>query len=459
MSLVAATITEAFVDKIRTIAYDALPPEAIEVSKQIVLDALAVTLAGADEPTGVGRVSIAYVAQIGGAPQASVIAGGFKTSMQEAAYANGTMAHALDWDDGFFTLSHPTSPTLSANLAIAEHYRLPGAKVIEAIVVALEVQAQVGVAATGLGIGTGFHKNGTVGTFGAVGAAAKLLELNREQTLMAFGLAGSRAGSLAINTGSMTKASHSGHAARSGVECAVLAQMGWTANRDVFGPKGFFDTFMPGDAKPEMLIEGLGAGPLRMIEPGMAFKKYPSNYLTHRAIDAALSLRQEYGIQRDQIEHVDVTFAPLDYVNRPQPDNGLDGKHSAQYTTAIALLDGEVTVESFTDERRYASDVVALLPKIRFHSDAAISKLLYEMHTIVTVSLKDGRQVAQRVDRLSGWMGSPLTREERLQKFFSCTGRLLDHQRAKRLLELVERLDTLPDVTELMDIARCDVAK
>ena len=78
------------------------------------------------------------------------------------------------------------------------------------------------------------------------------------------------------------------------------------------------------------------------------------------------------------------------------------------------------------------------------------------MHAIVNVWLKDGQQLSKRVDKLSGWIGSPLTREQRLKKFFGCTRRTLDETNAQRMLALVEALDTLADVTELMAIARCD---
>ena len=123
------------------------------------------------------------------------------------------MAHALDFDNTWYPLNHPTSPTLPAILAIAEHERLPGRKVVEAIVAAFEVQGRVRLAATGLETGSGFHKPGMTGTFGAVAGAARAARSRpRTQTLMAFGLAGSRAGSIAINTGTMTKSSHSGHA-------------------------------------------------------------------------------------------------------------------------------------------------------------------------------------------------------------------------------------------------------
>jgi aconitate decarboxylase len=450
-----ATLTGTLIDHVLAIDYRSLPPAAVDMAKQVTLDGLAVIVAGSTEPLGVGRLSTAYVREMGGAPQATVINGGFRTSMQNAAYANGTMAHALDWDNTWYPLNHPTSPTLPAILAIAEHHRLPGEKIIAAIAAAFEVQARVRMAATGLETGSGFHKPGTTGTFGAVTAAVKLLDLNREQALMAFGLAGSRACSLAINTGTMTKSSHSGHAARTGVECGVLAKMGWTASADVFGPKGFFDTFMPGNSQPDLLVRDFAA-PLRMVSPGVGFKKHPSNYFTHRPIDAALALREAHQIKADQIERVGVIFPRFDYVNRPEPRTGLDGKFSVQYTTLAALLDGEITVDTFTNERRFAADIAGLLPKVKLTVDDAIPPDFDEMHTIVTVWLKDGREVSQRVDKLSGWVGYPLTREQRLKKFYACNRRVLDEQAANRVLELVEQLETLPDVTELMNILRCE---
>jgi aconitate decarboxylase len=436
---------------VMALEYDVLPPAAIEVAKHVTLDGLAVLLAGATEPLGVGRISIEYVRAMGGAPQASVIAGGFKTSVTNAAYANGTMGHALDFDNTWYPLNHPTSPTLPAILAIAEHERLSGRKVIEALAVAFEVQGRIRMAATGMETGSGFHKPGMTGTFGATAAAGRLLELTREQMLMAFGLAGSRAGSIAINTGTMTKSSHSGHAARMGVECAVLTKLGWTASRELFERKGFFDTFFGGQGEPELLVEGF-ARPLRMVDPGVGFKKHPSNYFTHRPIDAALALREAHAIDAAAIESVEVVFPRFEYVNRPFPETGLDGKFSVQYTTAAALIDGEITVDSFTNERRFAADIAALLPRVKLVIDDSIPNDFDRMHAVVTVVLKNGARHSKRVDKLSGWIGQPLTREQRMKKFYACARRVLDVSSADRVAEFVDTLDALPDVREMMAI-------
>ena len=207
---------------------------------------------------------------------------------------------------------------------------------------------------------------------------------------MALGLAGSRAGSLSINTGTMTKSSHSGHAARMGVECAVLARMGWTASADVFGPKGFFDTFFGGRAEPLKLVEKIRA----TAAHGRSRRRLQetSEQLLHAPADRC-GARAASGTRIDpaQIERVEVVFPRFDYVNRPFPETGLDGKFSVQYTTAVALLDGEVTIDSFTNERRFAPDVEALLPRVQLIVDDAIPNDFDRMHAIVSVTLKDRR--------------------------------------------------------------------
>jgi 2-methylcitrate dehydratase PrpD len=447
------TLTGRFIDHVLAVDYRKLPQELVELSRHIVLDGLAVTMAGATEPLGVGRVSIAYTRELGGAPDATVIAGGFKTSVLNAAFANGCMAHALDYDNTWYPLNHPTSPTLPAILAIAEKYSLPGSAVVEALVTAFEVQGRLRMAATGMTTGKGFHKPGITGLMGATAAVIKLLKLDRTQALMAMGIAGSRAGSISINTGTMTKSSHSGHAARMGVECGMLAKMGWTANADVFGPGGLFDTFWRGDAEPQRLVENF-ATPWRMIDPGVGFKKHPSNYFTHRPIDAALALRKDHALDPKRIASVRVLFPEFQYVNRPSPATGLDGKFSVQYATSVALLDGDVTIDSFTNERRFAPDMVSLLPRVTLEIDKSIPQDFNDTWAQVEVTLDDAKVLVRKVDRLTGWCGNPLTREQRLKKFYGCTTRVIARPDADRLVEMVDRLETLDDVHALMTIVR-----
>jgi aconitate decarboxylase len=449
------TITEELVSQIREFEFERLTPDALETARNVFLDGVAVILAGATEPLGLGRIIRDYAREMAGAPQASVIAGGFKTSMTEAAFANGTMAHALDFDNCWYPLNHPTSPTLPVILAIAEHHGTSGRDCVTALAVAFEVQARLRLASTGLHTGRGFHKPGTTGLMGAVAAAMKMLDLDDDQGLMAFGIAGSRLGSLSLNTGTMTKATHSGNAARMGLESALLAARGWTGAPDVFGPGGYFDTLLGDEQEPLLLVRDF-ADPLWMVDPGVGFKKYPSNYFTHRPIDAALAIRSREDFDIADIESVTIRFPELHYVDRPRPATGLDGKFSLQYATAVALLDRSVTIDSFTDERRFSPDVEALLPKMSISFDPLISKEFLDLHTEVVVRLEDGTEMSERVDALTGMPGVPLTEEQRRTKYLTCATRVLDTARAERLAELLGRVDELADLREVMDLARDD---
>lgn len=151
---------------------------------------------------------------------------------------------------------------------------------------------------------------------------------------------------------------------------------------------------------------------------------------------------------------MEVLFPRFEYVNRPQPESGLDGKFSVQYTTTIALLDGEITVDSFNNERRFAADVQALLPNVTLRFDDSIPNDFDSTYVDTTVTLTDGRELKQHMAQLSGWVGSPLTREQRTRKFHSCAKRVLALDKAERIVELVENLAQLPHIEELMCLAR-----
>jgi 2-methylcitrate dehydratase PrpD len=433
------------------VRYEDLPAEAVRIAKHVMLDGLGVAMAGADEPSGVGRIAKRYVRETATGSDATVITGGFKTSVTEAAFANGTLMHALDFDNTWYPMNHPTSPTLPAILAVAEKGGHTGRQITEAIVTAFEVQSRIRLAATGWVIGRGFHKPGVTGTMGATAGVGKLLGLSRQQMLMALGIAGSRAGSLSINTGTMTKSSHSGQGARAGVECATLAGMGFTGSADVFGKGGFFDALIGGENRPELLTEGFAA-PYRMVSPGVGFKKYPSSYATHRSIDAALAIRAAHDFRPGDISAVEVVFPCWDHVDRPSPASGLDGKFSVQYTAAAALLDNEVTMASFTDARRFAPDMAALLPKFRMTFDSGIPADMDDMHVVVRVSLSDGRTFSHETRELTGWVGYPLSDEQRLNKFHGCVRGVLDRADAERLVELIESLDELDEISAIMAI-------
>jgi aconitate decarboxylase len=258
------------------------------------------------------------------------------------------------------------------------------------------------------------------------------------------------------NVGTMTKATHCGWAAAAGLDAALLAGRGFTGNTEIFeAPNGYADAFFAEGFDFSALL-AFGQ-PYRLVDPGFAIKLFPSQYATHFGITAALELHEAiHG--PEAIQSVQITMPVMPYVDRPLPRTGLEGKFSFQYTVAAALLDGAVTVRTFSDERRFRQDMVALLPSIALRQTAEIPGELEKMWVEVTVELRGGRRVTARCGGPKGFWGlPPLTREEHLVKIQDCLGVRLTREQTERCIALVADLDNLPPdgVQELVAIAGC----
>ncbi|MBI2205067.1 MAG: MmgE/PrpD family protein [Candidatus Rokubacteria bacterium] len=443
--------TEILARHIVETTYDALPAGVVRAAKDVILDGVGVMLAGSQEEPP--RIVAEYVREMGGAPRCTVFGHGFKTSPPMAAFVNGVSGHVLDFEPMWHPATHATSPTLPSILALAETRDVTGRDAITALAVAFEVQGRLrlGGFATEEMARIGFHPPGTVGPLGAAAAGAVLLGLDVQQTRWALGLAASRSGTLAANIGSMTKSSHCGNAGRMGLEAALLAAKGFTASEDVIeAPAGWARLFHP-EGFDFTAAEAFGR-PWRMVDPGLATKKYPSQYGTHRGIDAALELRRTHGLDPAGIAGVLIRGPVMPYIDRPFPRTGLEGKFSYQYTVAAALLDGGIEIDTFRDARRFAPEMEALLRKVELRMDPAIPGDLENMWVEVTVRTAAGRTLTARCDRPRGIWGNPLTPDERLAKFRATAGVLLAAPQVERAQALIESLETLPTLRDLIEV-------
>lgn len=203
----------------------------------------------------------------------------------------------------------------------------------------------------------------------------------------------------------MTKALHCGDAAANGVESAMLAAAGCTADHDALGgPRSWGRVLFGPTFDPDPLLRPIETP--RVLDPGPAWKLFPSQFATHFAITAALEAREAAGAGAlaTRIRRVELRTPAMPYIDRSRPDTGLDGKFSWQYTAVIALLDGRVDPASFTDARRFADDAVALLDRTVLVNDPAISGRFDQMHVKIAVELTDGATVTRRCDApLGSW--------------------------------------------------------
>lgn len=442
-------ITGRFCGILERISAESLSPSAIAAARMLILDGIAVGVAGSRESAP--RILAAHLRELGGAAQATAINFAFRTSVVSAAYLNGASMHVLDYEPMWNPPNHAASTTLPAVLALAELTGASAMELIAALVKGVEAQGRLRVASHQYEPRElVFHPPGVVGVIGSAVAAAHLLRLDSAQLGNAIGLAASRAGTLIANIGTMAKCTHCGLAAAMGLDAALMAQRGFTANPEIIeAPNGFAAAFF-GDNFDAAALVSTGA-PLRIEEPGYAIKMFPSQYATHFVILAALDARTRIADAK-AIESVEIIGPLMPYVDRPRPSTGLDAKFSFQYTAACALADGRVGIDSFTDEHCANPEIMALLPKIGFTQSAMISASLDRMWVEVRVTLAGGAQISAKCIKPKGAWGEPISEDEHLVKVRDCMHPVFGAT-AQACIESIRRFETL-EAAEIRELLR-----
>jgi 2-methylcitrate dehydratase PrpD len=449
-------VTAALCERIAGIGYEGLGAPAIAAARRLVLDGIAIAISGTEEEA-IHILAAHYKAQ-GGAEQATAIGNGFRLNTVSAAALNGAAMHVLDFEPMWSPANHALSTTLAGTLALAEHRGASGRDVLTALVKGVEMQGWVRQASGQFEARTSrFHPPGAAGPLGSAVAAGHLLELDPGQLANAIGIAASRAGSVLANAGTMTKSTHCGHAAAMGLESALLAARGFTANASVFeAAQGYVPAFYDDGFKADEML-GYGRPPWRLVDPGYAIKMFPSQFGTHFGITAGLELHPQIA-DTGAIRRVLLTAPVMGYVDRPLPKTGLEGKFSLQYTAAAALLDGKVGIRTFTDTRLGKSDMQALLPKFEVQLDPAIPGRFEDMHVLLRVELEGGRVLETRCNGPRGKCGTPpISEAEHLVKVQDCLATKLEPAAANRLIALAGQIDRLDaaDLREMMQLAGC----
>lgn len=452
--------------KIVALDHAAIPREALHWAKQGILDTVGVTIAGAEaactqmvaQMVTVGEA--AAPAPGGGLQGGGALLFGFgrRVSALDAALVNGTAAHALDFDDCSNTLGgHPSAPILPGLIALGETRGASGRDVILAYLAGFETETAIAKGVNFHHYEKGWHPTGTLGTFGAAAAAAKLIDLDAERTATALALAVSLASGVKANFGSMAKPLHVGHCARNGLMAALLSEQGFTARPDAFEHRqGFFEVYNgAGTYDPERIGEGW-ADPFDILDPGLAIKLFPCCASTHPAIDAMLKLRLENDLNAENVAHVVSWTHPrrLAHTNRPDPKEPLDAKFSVQYVLARALLEGRVGIEHFEGGAFDDPDVRRVMERIVAEPHPkAIMEDTKHFFAEVTVTMTGGRTVSAWVDQPVGrGPESPLPPGVLAVKFENCAGRVLASEAVGELLSLIENLDAVSDIRQMTAI-------
>jgi 2-methylcitrate dehydratase PrpD len=434
-----------------------IPSQAYARAKEAMLDGLGCALVGS--PTPIGKLMTRYVHERSETPRAAVIGSGFKTSAALAALANGTMAHALDFDDVNWSMSgHPTVPLLPAVLALGQEVHASGSEVLLAYALGFEVETKIGLGVNPRHYDLGWHATSTLGTLGAAAACAKLLGLDVDKTRMTFGIAASTAAGLRQNFGTMTKPLHPGQAAMNGVTAAQLAHLGWTADANIIeAPYGFCQLYAGANQYSlDDMVKHLG-NPYELLATGVAIKQYPCCAFTHRALDGILALVQQHRLSAADVVAVECLVGRLtiEVLIHSRPQTGLEGKFSMQYCLAAALLDKRIGLLSFSDEkvRRPAAQQLFERVTMRLHPEAQDKSTNgEELPVTVTLTLRDGRTLSAPIQHAKGHPANPLTAVALQDKFEDCAYGVLERQDLRQVIELVQGLEQLDDIGTLMDV-------
>ncbi|MFC1918503.1 MmgE/PrpD family protein [Chloroflexota bacterium] len=432
---------------------DKIPVEAVTKVKHRLLDTLGVALAGSQEP--IAKIITNFVKKLGGEPAVGVIGGKFRTSAPHAALANGTMAHALDYDDSVLGQAHNGVVLMPTIFTLAEELGSSGKEAIEAYVLGIEVWVAIANSMLDLHL-KAWHPTNIFGTMGAATAASKLLKLNVEQTVMALGIAGSQSAGLLQNFGTMTKPFHAGNAARSGIMAAMLAKDGFTASKNILdGDAGYPRAFYGQKVDVSNIDKNLGK-PFAIVSPSSNIKMYPCCYASHRSLNAMFHLIEEYDIKPDEVESVDCQDSPVQHriLFYTDPTTELEAKFSMQFPMAAALIDRQVGLAQFNNERVNSPDIKSLMKRIslRIYPDWVDGTDHFKRPATVTVKLKNGKEYSNQVLKAKGHADVPLSWDELLIKYRDCAGRALNGSDVERSIELLADLEKLKDLKELMAI-------
>ncbi|MCB1739507.1 MAG: MmgE/PrpD family protein [Gammaproteobacteria bacterium] len=380
-----------------------------------------------------------------------------------AALANGTSAHALDFDDNYMpALTHASAVLVPALLALAEQHDRSGAALVDAYITGLEVHAAVGRGIGRRQYDLGWHSTSTIGCIGTAAACARLLGLDADTTTHAISLAVSHASGAKVQFGSPGKPFHAGMAAHNAVLSATLAEQGLTARPDAIeGERGFADLYA-GDPEADWtpILDTLGQTPA--IEAyGLAPKLYPCCGSAHRVLDSVLALRAEHGFDAGQVETVE---ALVGYGNKrnlcyDEPTQEMEARFSLNYCVAVALLYGRVSLADFTPSAVGRPEVRALLHRTIMNATPAgaegndpTSRLPHE----VRIRLKDGRVLESETLWARGTIHNPFAREDLNAKFADCCAGILGDEDYDAALRGCQDILALSSVRELTRHLRFD---
>jgi len=429
-----AGLSQKLADFTASFSLEHAPTNVLDNAKVAILDCLGVALLAISEE--MGKILLRF-ALTNLSPGPCTVWGSELVALpRDAALINGTLAHGLDYDDR----GHASTYTLASSMAVSESCNASGARLLESFIAGREVRICLDglfpERSSGIGPGArGWHANGILGSIASACAATKILGLNRQQTLAAIGLAAGSCGALTRDGGTMAKPFRVGHAAATGVTCALLAKEGFTSDvAAVEGPYGLLDAL--GVIQPDVLessVNNIGVD-YHVQTHGVRVKRFASCTATHAALEAMLRLVQKEPIPPLEVDSIECDLRPYSLL-RLRPERGLEGRFSMPFCLATALIYRRLNPEDFTDERIRERLIKNVMERTQHVPGSKV----------LVVNLKHGKKITEPIrpaKDLTNW-------EEVFGKFNRCVSKVLPESKRSALTDLVIHLEEIPSIRRL----------
>jgi 2-methylcitrate dehydratase PrpD len=448
-------------DWVSRVTFSDLPSDVVEATRRRILDVIGLALAGADTPFG--RSTRAGALAMSPAGPCHVLGTGEPIGLPAAAFVNGALPQALEFDDTHNeSIVHMSSPSVAAVLALSETRPIDGRALLTGIAVASEVSCRVGSVAPGQFHKRGLHPTGLFAPFGVTYGIGMLLGLDAGRLAAAAGICGSFAAGLleCWADGTQTKFLHSGWAAQSGMAAAFLAEAGTTGPARVFeGRFGLFESHLQEAAAAKDYSRIVGSLGTRWESRYSSFKPYAAAHVLHPYVDAALRIRSEHRLTPADVARIECPVAsyivgivcePLEEKLAPATDALC--RVSLQHTLAEAFCFGSLGRTAYEDARRTDPDVQALARKVSYHVDPDFPGP-GQFKGALRVTLNDGRTLVDVQEHNRGSVENPMSDAELRAKFDDNAGRLLSAAARDRLVHALQHAERLEDASALVKLA------
>jgi 2-methylcitrate dehydratase len=457
------SVTQKLARLAMSTSYDAISPEARDMAKRLIIDALACGVGGYKSATG--RAAHAYAKRFAEPGEATLIGSGVRVPCSTAIIANQAMIRYLDYNDdlpipigpGDLVAAHP-SGSLPVALTLAEARKVTGRALLEAMVAGYEVTGRL-LAGFKVSLEVRGAHHGSTLLYSAVAMAGRLLGLSSDQIAHGMGIGGSISIGLDILDAegeeyTMAKNLADGMISERGYTAALLAASGFTGPlRIIEGNKGFAQVVLGGHHMFGWPNEG------REWILNTVIKALPAEATTHGHVTATCRLVREHHLTPDMIERIVVRTnkRTVHHTGDPvkkYPQNKETADHSSYFLTAMAVLEGAITPKIYIEHNFTDPRVRAIIDKVDLEYGPEFDDIIPAGQ--VTMHLKDGRSVTKRIERhdLAGEPSNRMTDAALRAKFLECAAGVLPDARADQIIETCLTLEKLDDVSPLMPMAR-----